>query len=75
MEKSPIQYINEGVRLQAAEREAKRLEQQADQQNEAEKQEKQEQEKQQEELSDRERIDLLTASILELEKLVKGKGE
>jgi acetyl-CoA carboxylase carboxyltransferase component len=72
MEKSPIQYINEGVRLQAAERQREAAEKQADQQNEAEKQDKQEQAA---ELSDRERIELLTASILELEKLVKGKGE
>jgi hypothetical protein len=75
-EKPAIHYINEGVRLQAAEREAKQREKQSDMQNEAEKQEQQkEQDKQQEELSDRERIDLLTASILELEKLVKEKGE
>jgi hypothetical protein len=72
MEKPAIQYISEGVRLQAAERQREAAEKQADMQNEAEKQVKQEQAA---ELSDRERIELLTASILELEKLVKGKGE
>jgi hypothetical protein len=75
MEKPAIHYINEGVKQMAAEREAKQRETQADQQNEAEKQDKQEQQKEQAaELSDRERIELLTKSILQLEQQVKEIG-
>ncbi|PWW20226.1 hypothetical protein DFO73_11640 [Cytobacillus oceanisediminis] len=79
MNKPPIMYISEGIRLQAEEREKQRAEKVAEMKNEQEKEQREKEAEKGEvkqQLTQEEQINLLSASVLELsEQLKQLKGD